>query len=91
VSDSDAAKKVKRMFRNLGVPPPPSAVVGNLATEAPETRMRSDRTEQLNLRVPPGFKKRIRQLAMRDDISSAEVVIRAIGLYEDKHGAVSEG
>jgi hypothetical protein len=91
VTDSDAAKKVKRMFRNLGGPPPPNAAVGNLALPAPEARERSDRTEQLNLRVPPGFKKRVRQLAMGDDISIAEVVIRAIALYEEKHRAVSEG
>lgn len=90
MTDSDAAKKVKRMFRNLGTPPPPTGAIGNLALPAPETRERSDRTEQLNVRVPPGFTKRVRQLATRDDISKAEVVIRGVALYEEKYGRISE-
>ena len=90
MSDSEAAKKVRRMFRSLGAPPPPEAVVGNLALPTPAPRERSDRTEQLNLRVPPTLKKRVRLLATRDDVSLSEVVIRAIALYEEKHGAAPE-
>jgi len=85
-----AAKKVQRMFRNLGAPPPPSAAAGNLALPAPEARERSDRTEQMNLRVPLGLKKKVRRLATRDEISLGEVVIQAIALYEEKYGAVAE-
>lgn len=90
MTDSDAVRKVKRMFRNLGAPPPPLAAVGNLARPAPEARERSERTEQLNLRVPPGLKKRVRRLAMRDDITIAEVIIRAVALYEKRHGEAPE-
>jgi hypothetical protein len=90
VSDSEAAKKVRRMFRSLGAPPPPEAVAGNLALPAPVPKKRSDRTEQLNLRVPPTLKKRVRLLATRDDVSLSEVVIRAIALYEEKYGAAPE-
>jgi hypothetical protein len=91
MSESDAAKKVRRMFRDLGSPPKPNAVVGNLTLPSPSVpREKSDRTEQLNLRVPAGFKKRVRYLATRGDISLAEVVIRAVALYEEKHGAASE-
>lgn len=86
----DAAKKVKSMFSRLGEPPSPSATVGNLSLPAPEARERSDRTEQLNLRVPAGFKRRVRHLAARGDISLAEVVIRAVALYEEKHGPAVE-
>jgi hypothetical protein len=87
VSNSEDTKKVRRMLSSLGAPPPPDAVVGNLAISPSEQpRPRSNRTEQLNLRVPPPLKKRVRLLATRDDISLSELIIRAIALYEEKHG-----
>lgn len=90
MNNSEAAKKVRQMFRNLGAPPPPDAAVGNLERLAPASRERSDRTEQLNLRVAPALKRRVRLLASRDDISLSEVVVRAIALYEEKYGAAPE-
>ncbi|MFN0218241.1 MAG: hypothetical protein ACKVP4_05425 [Hyphomicrobium sp.] len=91
MSNSEAAKKVQRMFRNLGAPPRPDGVAGNLALRAQTgAKEKSDRTEQLNLRVPLSLKKRVRLLATRDDISLSEVIIRAVALYEEKHGAAPE-
>jgi len=90
MSESESAKKVKRMFRGLGAPPPPGAAVGNLSLPAPAVREKSDRTEQLNLRVPPEIRKRVRVLAARDGISLSEVIIRAVELYEERHGKVPE-
>ena len=90
MSDNDAKKKVKRMFASLGTPPLPQATVGSLLLRSPQAREKSDRTEQLNLRVPPNLKKRIRLLATRDDISLSEVIIRAVELYEEKYGAAPE-
>lgn len=90
MSKGEAARKVQRMFRNLGPPPPPEGAGGNLALPARLLAERSDRTEQLNLRVPPSTKKRVRLLATRDDISLSELIIRAVALYEEKHGAAPE-
>ena len=92
MTDSKSARKqLRRMFQNdLGAPPPPEAAVGNLALRSPNSREKSDRTEQLNLRVPLTLKKRVRLLATRDDISLSEVIIRAVELYEEKHGAAPE-
>ncbi len=42
---------------------------------------------QLNLRVPEEIKDRVRILAARDRIEMSDVVIEAIGLYEEKYGA----
>lgn len=80
-----ARREVKRMFREgLGAAPPPEAAVGSLRASAGKSvRQKSDRTEQLNVRVPAELKKRVRQLAMRDGISISEVIVRALGLYDD--------
>lgn len=90
MNENDAKKKVKRMFASLGTPPLPAATVGSLSIRAPKVREKSDRTEQLNLRVPPSFKKRIRLLATRDDITLSDVIITAVELYEEKYGAAPE-
>lgn len=90
MTKSEAAKKVQRMFRTLGPPPRPDGAGGNLALPALSRNEKSDRTEQLNLRVPLKFKKRVRVLATRDDISLSELIIRAVTLYEEKHGATPE-
>ncbi len=91
-ANKDAKAAVLQMFRKgLGQPPPPEAAVGNLKLKpAKPLRDRSDRTEQLNLRVPPDLKRRVRVLATRDDISLSEVVVRAVALYEEKHGPAPE-
>lgn len=90
MSDSDAAKKVRNMFGGLGKPPPPSAAGRSLETPAPAVREKSDRTEQLNVRGPVGTRKRVRLLASRDDITSSEVVLRALDLYEETYGKAPE-
>lgn len=86
MSKTDAKKAVQSMF---GLPPPPEAAGGNLSLPAPHAREKTDRTEQLNVRVPPSIKKRVRMLAARDDVSLSDLIIEAVKLYEDKHGALS--
>ena len=90
MSDNDAKKKVKRMFASLGTPPLPQATVGSLLLRAPQAREKSDRTEQLNLRVPVSVKKRVRLLAARDNLSLSDLVLRALELYEEHHGRAPE-
>lgn len=87
MSKTDAKKTVQSMF---GVPPPPEAAGTNLSLPAAFAREKTDRTEQLNVRVPPSVKKRIRMLAARDDVSLSDVIIEAIALYENKHGALPD-
>lgn len=83
-----AAQKVRRMFESLGDAPGEHEVRGNLkAPLAPRGRPKGDPTVQLNLRVPPEVKKRVRLMAARDGLSLSEVVLRALELYEEKHGA----
>ena len=92
MSSNDAVRKVKKMFAGFGKAPSPDEVVGNLKLEEarPVGRPRGEPTVQLNLRVPPTLKRRVRVLAARDNISLSDVVVRAIALYEEKHGAAPE-
>ena len=87
MTKTDAKKTVQSTF---GAPPPPAAARANLSLPTPFAREKTDRTEQLNLRVPPSIKKRVRMLAARDDVSLSDLIIEAIALYEDKHGAPSD-
>ncbi len=92
MSSKDAVRKVKKMFAGFGKAPSPDEVVGNLQLDAvrPVGRPRGEPTVQLNLRVPPALKQRVRVLAARDNVSLSDIVVRAIALYEEKHGAVPE-
>ena len=89
---SDARKKVKSMFERMGEPPSADMVVGNLesAHASPNGRTKSEPSTQLNLRVPVSAKRRVKVLAARDSITAAQVVIRALELYEEKHGPIPE-
>ena len=89
---SDARKKVKSMFERMGEPPSADMVVGNLeiAHANPTGRAKTEPSTQLNLRVPVSTKRRVKVLAARDSVTAAEVVMRALKLYEEKHGPVPE-
>ena len=87
----DAKKTVKQMFAALGSPPSPENAVGNL--QIPQTgsrRIKAEPMTQLNLRVPESAKRRVRLLAARDNLSLSEVVLKALDLYEDRHGRAPE-
>ena len=92
MSSKDVVRKVKKMFAGFGKAPSPDEVAGNLKLEEPRPvgRPRGAPTVQLNLRVPPALKQRVRVLAARDNVSLSDIVVRAIALYEDKHGAAPE-
>ena len=86
---SDAKKKVQAMFASIGTPPLLSEVVGNLDVRrlGPGRPPKPEPSVQLNLRVPVAVKRRVRVLAARDNISLSEVIVRAIALYEERHGS----
>lgn len=92
MSASSSMRKVKKMFKGFGRPPGADEVLGTLDIEEarPVGRPRGEPTVQLNLRVPPTLKRRVRVLATRDCISLSEVIVRAVALYEEKHGAAPE-
>lgn len=85
---SEAAKKVKQMFAGLGKPPRPEETIGNLELPAPALGepKPAEPMVQINVRLPASVKKRVRLMAARDGIGISEVILRAIDLYEEKHG-----
>ena len=88
MSTRDAAHRVKQMFKGLAGPPSEVEALGNLRLPAAgRGRPKGEPTVQLNLRVPPDVKKRVRLLAARDGHSLSALVLRALELYEEKHGA----
>ena len=88
---SDARKKVKSMVERIGEPPSADMVVGNLEiTHAAPGGRKTEPSTQLNLRVPVSAKRRVKVLAARNSLTAAEVVMRALELYEEKHGPIPE-
>jgi len=76
--------------KKIGEPPQPSEVTGNLAR--PE-QVRGygagdDGLTQLNFKIPHGTKKRIKQLAVRDNITLLSMLDRMLELYEKEHGTL---
>ena len=88
MSTGDVARKVRRLFGEFRRPPTDDETLGNLRLPVgARGRPKGDPTIQLNSRVPPEVKKRVRLLAARDGRSLSEIIIEAIDLYEEKHGA----
>ena len=88
---NDTARRLREKFR-MGSPPMASDTKGALTTPVATghrggRKRKAERMAQLNLRVPEEVKDRVRVLAARDRIEMADVVIEAIGLYEEKYGA----
>jgi hypothetical protein len=92
MSGSDAAKKVKAMFKSvLPAPPTPGASLANSQDSASQRRpgrpVKPEKMVQLNLRVPQHVKDRLRVLAARDRRDMSQIAIEGIELYEAKYGA----
>lgn len=79
---NDAAKKLKQIFSaesgRAHSAPVDAAVLAPGKERGP--------TEQINLRVPNAFKKRVRLLAARDGIRLTVLIQRAIEAYEERYG-----
>jgi hypothetical protein len=66
--------------------------MGNLSVPAAAParggrKRKAEKMAQLNLRVPEEVKDRVRILAARDRREMSDIVIEAIGLYEERFGA----
>jgi hypothetical protein len=73
--------------KQLAEPPQPSEVPGSLsrAEQARESN-REEALSQLNFKIPVRLKKRIKQLAVRDNITLLTMLAHMVELYEKEHG-----
>jgi hypothetical protein len=71
--------------QQIGEPPAPDAPASHPAGAADR-----DRLVQFNVKVSPSVKKRLKQLAARDDIKLTTLVARMVDLYEREHGALPD-
>ena len=86
-SDVDLSKlrnwigKAKR----IGEPPVPEATAARGRDGAEQ-----DPLVQFNVKVSAAVKKRLKQLAARDEIKLTDLVARMVDLYEKEHGALAD-
>ena len=74
--------------RQIATPPQPSEVPGSL-NRAEQARAHSGGDEalsQLNFKIPNRLKKRIKQLAVRDNVTLLAMLAHMVELYEKEHG-----
>ena len=71
--------------RQIGEPPAADARAAH-ATDAADR----DGLVQFNVKVSPSVKKRLKQLAARDDIKLTTLVSRMVDLYEKEYGALTD-
>ena len=74
--------------KQIATPPQPSEVPGSL-NRAEQMRGYSrgdDALSQLNFKIPNRLKKRIKQLAVRDNITLLTMLAHMVDLYEKEHG-----
>ena len=74
--------------KKLAEPPQPSEIGGNLnrAERAAGARSADDAVSQLNFKIPLSLKRRIKQLALRDNITLLTMLDHMVELYETEHG-----
>jgi hypothetical protein len=74
--------------KKIAEPPQPHEVAGNLrrAERGLGVRAADDDISQLNFKISLGLKKRIKQLALRDNITLLTMLEQMVELYEKEHG-----
>jgi hypothetical protein len=78
--------------KQIAEPPHPSEVPGSL-NRAEQQRGHSSGEEalsQLNFKIPNRLKKRIKQLAVRDNITLLTMLAHMVELYEKEHGKLGK-
>ena len=90
MSDEDVGKTLGTWLgkaKKIGQPPSPSDARDNLnRPEQPRVHGGEDGLTQLNFKIPHSTKKRIKQLAVRDNITLLTMLDRMLELYEKEHG-----
>jgi len=74
--------------KKLAEPPKASETTGTLAQPERPASRRGDELTQLNFKIPQSTKKRIKQLAVRDNITLLIMLDRMLELYEREHGTL---
>ena len=78
--------------KQIATPPQPSEVPGSL-NRAEQMRGYSrgdDALSQLNFKIPNRLKKRIKQLAVRDNITLLTMLDEMVELYEKENGKLGK-
>jgi hypothetical protein len=71
----------------IGEPPKSDQTMGVIARpERAAVGRDGDRLTQLNFKIPHSTKRRIKQLAVRDNITLLTMLDRMLELYEREHG-----
>jgi hypothetical protein len=85
MSDVDLSKLSKWIgkAKQIGEPPESASV------RAHQTGGR-DPVVQFNVKISASVKRRIKQLAARDDLQLGTIVARMVDLYEKEHGTLAE-
>jgi hypothetical protein len=90
MSDDDVGKTLGTWLgkaKKIGQPPSPSDARDSLnRPEQARVSGGEDGLSQLNFKVPHSTKKRIKQLAVRDNITLLTMLDRMLELYEKEHG-----
>jgi hypothetical protein len=87
MSDDVDLSKLRKWIgkaKQIGEPPAPASQVGARPLESADR----DPLVQFNVKVNASVKKRLKQLAARDDIKLTTLVARMVDLYEREHGAL---
>jgi hypothetical protein len=74
--------------KQIAEPPPPSEVPGSLnrAEQVGGHSSGEEALSQLNFKISNRLKKRIKQLAVRDNITLLTMLAHMVELYEKEHG-----
>ena len=76
----------------MAEPPEPNETRGSLNQPERTLAPRGGDGEhtQLNFKIPAAMKKRIKQLAVRDNITLLTMLHHMVELYEEEHGALDK-
>ena len=89
-SDDDVGKTLGKWLgkaKKIAEPPAPTNAKGNLnEPDRTFSGARAGELTQLNFKIPYAMKKRIKQLAVRDNITLLVMLSEMLELYEKKHG-----
>jgi hypothetical protein len=76
--------------KKVGEPPLPSAVRDTLSRPETARGVGTDGLVQLNFKIAPATKKRVKQLAARDNITLLVMFDRMLELYEREYGRLGK-